>query len=46
MDEEWIKHALEAAIGNKKPDWDHASHGTSLLPHHIISTDDGYSLYY
>lgn len=34
MDEEWIKHALEAAIGNKKPDWDHASH--TALPYLII----------
>ena len=25
LDEEWIKHALEAALGEKKPDWDHAS---------------------
>jgi hypothetical protein len=28
LDEEWIKDALEAALGKKKPDWDHASLGT------------------
>ena len=25
MDEEWIKRIFGAALGEKKPDWDHAS---------------------
>ena len=30
MDEEWIEHAFGAALGNKTPDWDHASPNNSI----------------
>jgi hypothetical protein len=38
LDEEWIEQALSDALGGKKPDWDHASLGTSLS--HNLNTDD------
>ena len=31
MDEEWIEDILGAALGKKKPDWDHVSLGASLV---------------